>query len=169
MDYIFDGVVVVYWEIVCELKFWKNLFLVYVEYNGGFVKGFFYQNVYLGGVIYIYNNIVFLCGFLLLVMYKYIQKYYFFNNFQLIGIWYMNFSNNLFIFFGFVDWWCEEIVYGKIIFFIEFQFWVNLNCIKGISDKFKLSVGLEVELSNNFGGCDGFYVIFILVLKWIIN
>ena len=31
--------------------------------------------------------------------------------------------------------------------------------IKGVNKNFNLSVGSEVELSNNFGGRDGFYVI----------
>ena len=102
-------------------------------------------------------------------MYKYIQKHHSPNNFQLTGTWYMNFSNNLLTFSGFADWWREETADGKTIFLTEPQFWVNLNRIKGISDKFKLSVGSEVELSNNFGGRDGFYVIPTLALKWTIN
>ena len=81
----------------------------------------------------------------------------------------MNFSNNLLTFSGFADWWRDETAYWKTIFLTEPQFWVNLNRIKGISDKFKLSVGSEVELSNNFGGRDGFYVIPTLALKWTIN
>ena len=46
---------------------------------------------------------------------------------------------------------------------------VNLNRIKGVNKNFNLSVGSEVELSNNFGGRDGFYVIPTLALKWTLN
>ena len=159
MDYTSDGVAAAYWEI----------FSVHVEYNGGLAKGFSYNNAYLGGATYTYNNASFSRGFSLSVLYKYIQKHRSPHNFQLTGTWYMNFSRNLLTFSGFADWWREETAYGKTIFLTEPQFWVNLNRIKGISDKFNLSVGSEVELSNNFGGRDGFYVIPTLALKWTIN
>ncbi len=169
MDYTSDGVAAAYWEIARELKFWKNPFSVHVEYNGGLAKGFSYNNAYLGGATYTYNNASFSRGFSLSVLYKYIQKHRSPHNFQLTGTWYMNFSRNLLTFSGFADWWREETAYGKTIFLTEPQFWVNLNRIKGISDKFNLSVGSEVELSNNFGERDGFYVIPTLALKWTIN
>ena len=46
------------------------------------------------------------------------------------------------------------------------QFWVNLNKLKHVDDKFKLSVGSEVELSQNFGARKGFYAIPTLAIKW---
>ena len=108
-------------------------------------------------------------GFTLTAMYKYIQKHPSPNNFQLTGTWYMNFCKDLLTFSGFADWWREETKYGKTIFLSEPQFWVNLNRIKGVNKNFNLSVGSEVELSNNFGGRDGFYVIPTLALKWTLN
>jgi uncharacterized protein Veg len=48
----------------------------------------------------------------------------------------------------------------------EPQFWVNLNKLKHVDDKFKLSVGSEVELSQNFGARKGFYAIPTLAIKW---
>ena len=78
-------------------------------------------------------------------------------------------DKNLLTFSGFADWWREETNYGKTIFLSEPQFWVNLNRIKGVNKNFNLSVGSEVELSNNFGGRDGFYVIPTLALKWTLN
>ena len=81
----------------------------------------------------------------------------------------MNFCKDLLTFSGFADWWREETKYGKTIFLSEPQFWVNLNRIKGVNKNFNLSVGSEVELSNNFGGRDGFYVIPTLALKWTLN
>ena len=104
MDYTSDGVAAAYWEIARELKFWKNPFSVHVEYNGGLAKGFSYNNAYLGGATYTYNNASFSRGFSLSVLYKYIQKHRSPHNFQLTGTWYMNFSRNLLTFSGFADW-----------------------------------------------------------------
>ena len=92
-----------------------------------------------------------------------------YKNAYLAGTWYVNFCRNLLTFSGFADWWREETNYGKTIFLSEPQFWVNLNKIKGVNKNFNLSVGSEVELSNNFGGRDGFYVIPTLALKWTLN
>lgn len=114
-------------------------------------------------------NASFSKGFTLTAMYKYIQKHQSPNNFQLTGTWYVNFCRNLLTFSGFADWWREETNYGKTIFLSEPQFWVNLNKIKGVNKNFNLSIGSEVELSNNFGGRDGFYVIPTLALKWTLK
>ena len=108
-------------------------------------------------------------GFTVSAMYKYIQKHKSPNNFQLTGTWYINFCHNLLTFSGFADWWREETDYGKTIFLTEPQFWVNLNRIKGVNKNFNLSIGSEVELSNNFGNRDGFYAIPTLALKWTLN
>ena len=169
MDYTSKGVAAAYWEIARELKFWKGPFSAHIEYNGGLEKGFSYNNAYLGGVTYTYNSADFSRGFSLSAMYKYIQKHRSPNNFQLTGTWYLNFSKDLLTFSGFADWWREETNYGKTIFLAEPQFWVNLNKVKGISEKFRLSVGTEVELSNNFGGRNGFYTIPTLAIKWTLN
>ena len=169
MDYTSEGVASAYWEIARELKFWKGPFSAHLEYNGGLAKGFSYNNAYLAGATYTYNNASFSRGFTLTAMYKYIQKHPSPNNFQLTGTWYMNFCKDLLTFSGFADWWREETKYGKTIFLSEPQFWVNLNRIKGVNKNFNLSVGSEVELSNNLGGRDGFYVIPPLALKWTLN
>lgn len=169
MDYTSAGVASAYWEISRELQFWKAPFSIHVEYDGGVLNAGSLQNAYLGGLTYTYNNAAFSRGFSLSAMYKYIQKHTSPNNFQLTGTWYMNFRNNLLTFSGFADWWREETLYGKTIFLSEPQFWVNLNRVKGISEKFNLSVGTELELSNNFGGRDGFYAIPTLALKWTLN
>ena len=169
MDYTSEGVASAYWEIAREVKFWKGPFSAHLEYNGGLAKGFSYKNAYLAGATYTSNNASFSKGFSLTAMYKYIQKHKSPNNFQLTGTWYVNFCNNLLTFSGFADWWREETDYGKTIFLTEPQFWVNLNRIKGINKHINLSVGSEVEVSNNFGGRDGFYVIPTLALKWTLN
>ena len=169
MDYTSKGVAAGYWEIARELRFWQPPFSIHVEYNGGASNSFSYNNAYLGGATYTWNNPDFTKGFTLTAMYKYIQKHREPNNFQLTGTWYVNFCRNLLTFSGFADWWREETNYGKTIFLSEPQFWVNLNKIKGVNKNFNLSVGSEVELSNNFGGRDGFYVIPTLALKWTLN
>ena len=169
MDYTSKGVAAGYWEIARELRFWQPPFSIHVEYNGGASNSFSYNNAYLGGATYTWNNPDFTKGFTLTAMYKYIQKHREPNNFQLTGTWYVNFCRNLLTFSGFADWWREETNYGKTIFLSEPQCWVNLNQIKGVNKNFNLSVGSEVELSNNFGGRDGFYVIPTLALKWTLN
>ena len=191
MDYTSEGVAAAYWEIAREVKFWKGPFSAHLEYNGGLSKGMSYKNAYLAGATYTFNNASFSKGFTLTAMYKYIQKHSSPNNFQLTGTWYVHFvKNGLCTFSGFADWWrertdyadgrhrnfifladwwLEETNYGKTIFLSEPQFWVNLNQIKGVNKNFNLSVGSEVELSNNFGGRDGFYVIPTLALKWTLN
>ena len=130
------------------------------------------RRAYLGGATYTWNNPDFTKGFTLTAMYKYIQKHREPNNFQLTGTWYVHFvKNGLCTFSGFADWWRERTDYAdgshrNFIFLAEPQFWVNLNKLKHVDDKFKLSVGSEVELSQNFGARKGFYAIPTLAIKW---
>lgn len=165
MDYTGNGVVSAYWEISRELQFWKGPFSAHVEYNGGLAKAFSYNNAYLAGPTYTYNNASFSKGFTLTAMYKYIQKHKSPNNFQLTGTWYINFDKGLYSFCGFADWWREKTPYGTTVFLSEPQFWVNLNKVKGINEKFNLSAGTELKISNNFVG-DGLFFIPTLALKW---
>mgnify|MGYP003776035289 CR=1 FL=1 len=170
MDYTSKGVAAGYWEISRELRFWRPPFSLHVEYNGGSSNQFSYNNAYLSGVTYTYNSKDFSRGFTLTAMYKYIQKHKSPNNFQITGTWYINlFNNGLVTLSGFADWWREKTDYGKFIFLSEPQYWLNLNKLKCVDDDFKLSVGGEVELSNNFGGRDGFYAIPTLAIKWAFN
>ena len=172
MDYTSKGVAAGYWEIARELRFWQPPFSIHVEYNGGASNSFSYNNAYLGGATYTWNNPDFTKGFTLTAMYKYIQKHREPNNFQLTGTWYVHFvKNGLCTFSGFADWWRERTDYAdgshrNFIFLAEPQFWVNLNKLKHVDDKFKLSVGSEVELSQNFGARKGFYANPTLAIKW---
>lgn len=168
MDYTSKGIASAYWEIARELKFWNPPFSIHVEYNGGTSNAFSYNNAYLVGATYTWNAPDFNSGFSITPMYKYIQKSEKPNSFQLTGTWYINFGkNNLFTFSGFADFWKEKTVAGKdYIFLSEPQFWVNLNKIERIGDDFKLSLGGEIELSNNFAGRNGFYAIPTLAAKW---
>ncbi|MDO5571730.1 MAG: DUF5020 family protein [Bacteroidales bacterium] len=170
MDYTSKGVAAAYWEIARELKFWKGPLSAHVEYNGGTSNVVSFSNCYLFGPTYTYNNSDFSKGFSLSAMYKYIQKIEKPNNFQVTGTWYLNFAKGKCSFTGFADLWMERDKYtnpyGDFIFLTEPQFWVNLNKFDAFNDAFNLSLGTEVEISNNFGTRDGFYVIPTLALKW---
>lgn len=169
MDYNNKGVASAYWEIARELKFWQGPFSAHIEYNGGSSNAFSYNNAYLGGLTYSYNNADFSKGFSVMALYKYIQKLDKPNNFQITGTWYVNFAKGLGTFSGFADFWKEKNLHGDYIFLSEPQIWLNLNKLKGVDEAFNLSVGSELELSNNFGARNGFYAIPTLAVKWSFN
>ncbi len=169
-----------YWEISRELNFWKNSKLswlsVHVEYNGGLnnTAGSF-NNAWLAGLTYSGHSADFSKTWSLSAMYKAIpgtiglsgQKQV--HNFQLTGVWNVNFANNWCSFSGFADFWREARAWQgtEYIFMAEPQFWVNLNKIKGW-EKINLSVGGEVELSNNFVE-KGFKAMPAVGVKWSFN
>ena len=69
-----------------------------------------------------------------------------------------------------MDLWYDKDVNGKLILLSEPQFWVNINAIKGWEDV-KLSLGTEVEISNNFvyksnGNNNSFFAIPTIAAKW---
>ena len=106
-------------------------------------------------------------------------KYYFknahkdmraFNCFQATAVWGITFAKGLCTFSGFADLWYDNSVRGNYIFLSEPQFWVNLDKLKGWDDV-HLSLGSEVELSNNFvwnnrGENNKFYAIPTVAAKW---
>lgn len=169
------GVVGAYWEIARELCFWQesnlNWLSLHLEYNGGLNRATSFNNAYLAGLTYSGHSADFSKTWSLSAMYKYIpgtvglsgskQPH----NFQLTGVWGINFANNWCTFSGFVDFWKEERTWQNTsyIFLSEPQFWVNMNKIKGCN--VNLSLGGEVELSYNFVGA-GFYAIPTLAAKW---
>ena len=84
------------------------------------------------------------------------------HNFQLTGVWGINFANGWCSFSGFADLWSEG---STLIFISEPQFWVNLNKINGWKNV-PLSVGGEVELAKNFAGEPKFVARPALGAKW---
>ena len=170
MDYNSKGVQGAYWEIARELKFWEGPLSAHVEYNGG--RGVYpYNNAYLAGITFTHNSADFSKGFSIQAMYKYIQKSYKPNNFQLTGTWYLNFAKGAGTFSGFADLWRENT---DMIFLAEPQIWLNFNKLKCVDPAFNLSFGSEVEISNNFvwnkfGEHNKFYVTPTLALKWSFN
>ena len=88
------------------------------------------------------------------------------HNFQITGVWGINFAKGWGTFSGFIDFWREHRPWQgtSCIMLAEPQLWLNFNKIKGW-DKVNLSVGTEVEISNNFVA-KGFYAIPTLAAKW---
>lgn len=166
MFYSSKGVQSAYTEISRQLKFWDAPVAWHLEYNGGLANKFSFNNAYLTGATYTYNNADFSKGFGLSLLYKYIQKHKSPHSFQVTGTWYINFSDDLFTFSGFADLWREEKEHGMLVFLSEPQFWVNLNRLQGFADDFNLSLGGELKLSHNFEPENGFFAIPTLAVKW---
>ena len=165
MDYESEGISFSYWEIARELKFWKGPLSIHLEYNGGV----YVKNAYLLGSTYTYNNADFSTGYSFSAMYKNIQRHIMNkpHNFQLTGTWYLHFAKNkICTFTGFADFWREKSSAGDFVFLAEPQFWLHLNKLKGFDDKLNLSIGTEVEISNNFAGREGFYAIPTAAIRW---
>lgn len=165
-----------YWEIARELCFWQDTKLswlsVHLEYNGGLNSQMSFNNSWLGGVTYSGHSKDFSKTWSLSALYKVIpgtvglSGKQDIHNFQITGVWGINFAKGWCTFSGFFDFWREPRSWQgtEYIFITEPQFWVNLNKIKGC-DKFNLSLGGEVELSSNFVD-KGFHALPTLGAKW---
>lgn len=160
-----------YWEISRELCFWQDTDLAWlsahVEYNGGLNTTMPYNNCWLAGATYSGHSQDFSKTWSLTASYKLIpglgkQAH----NFQITGVWGINFAKGWCSFSGFFDFWKEHRAWQgtDFIFMSEPQFWVNLNQIKGW-EKIGLSVGGELELSANFVD-KGFHVMPAIGAKW---
>lgn len=166
-----------YFEISRELCFWQesraDWLSVHLEYNGGLdtVNGS-YNNSWLGGLTYSGHSDDWSKTWSFSAMYKAIpgtlslmgKKSI--HNFQITGVWNMDFFDHWLSFNGFVDFWKEARPWQgtDYIFITEPQLWVNLNKLKGW-ENINLSVGTEVELSANFVA-KGFHAIPTAALKW---
>lgn len=166
-----------YFEISRELCFWQdtdlNWLSAHIEYNGGLntAAGSF-NNAWLAGATYSGHSDDFSKTWSLTAAYKAIpgtrdilgkcQMH----NFQITGVWGINFAGGWCTFSGFFDFWREVRAWQdtEFIFMSEPQFWVNLKNIKGWED-INLSVGGEVELSANFVA-KGFHAMPTLGAKW---
>ena len=158
-----SGINQAYFEIARVLKTEKMPVGLHLEYNGGLGTfdvadtryGYTINSAWLVGVNYGVGNAQW--GFTTYAAYKA------FNdagkgNFQLTGVWYVNFANNKLTFNGFADLWTEKGLSDRTVFLTEPQLWFHLNN--------SFSVGGEVEISNNFAGFDSFEVRPTLGLKW---
>jgi len=180
MDYYHDGVAGAYWEISRSFPITKKSpFSLHLEYNGGaqviqdIEVGNRFQHNVLGGLEWSCANKDFTRTLTLEVLYK----YYFkgangaraYNSFQLTGVWDMHFFDKKLTFSGFADLWYDHTI-DNLVFAAEPQLWLNINRFKGC-EGFNLSVGGEIEISNNFiypkdGTNNRFYAIPTTAVKW---
>ena len=161
----------VYGEIAREFCFWQdsklNWLSVHVEYNGGMDGGFSFNNNWLGGLTYSGHSDDWSKTWSVSAMYKAIPGNLQVHNFQLTGVWNLDFFDHWISFNGFADFWREARIWQgtQYIFIAEPQLWVNLNKLEGW-EKVNLSVGSEVELSCNFAG-KGFQAYPTVALKYV--
>lgn len=168
-----------YWEIAREFNFWQNSKLswlsVHLEYNGGLglrPDSLSYNNCWLGGITYSGHSKDFTKTWSLSALYKVIPGTVGLSgksdihNFQITGVWGIEFAKGWCTFSGFFDFWREARIWQgtEYIFITEPQFWVNFNQIKGC-EKLNLSIGGEVEVSANFVD-KGFHVLPAVGAKW---
>ena len=163
-----------YAEIARELQFWKAPFAVHIEYNGGLsAETGGYDDAYLAGGAWNWANSDFTRTFSVQLLYKYMARQAKNNrhSWQLTTVWGIHFAKGLCSFIGYADLWQDKRVNGSLVLSSEPQFWVNLNALKGVNDKFNLSLGGEVEICHNLvwpanGINNRFYAIPTLALKW---
>ncbi len=153
-----------YWEIAREFQKWKAPIAFHVEYNGGLHAdnnlALQFNNAYLLGAAYSWNAEDYSKGFTFQALYKYIQGNVSPNNFQLTGVWYLNFLNDKMTFTGFADFWREtqQSINTKYIYNAEPQLWFNINK--------SFAVGSEVEVDYNFASIKGLTIFPTLGVKW---
>jgi hypothetical protein len=158
-----------YTEIARELCFWQdtdwNWLSIHVEFDGGLTTfatpmgtmATRFNNNWLAGLTYSGHSADFSKTWSVSAMYKAIPGLKDntgkcrMHSFQLTGVWGLSLFQGWCSFSGFADFWREARIWQgtDFIFIAEPQLWVNLNNIDGW-DKINLSVGGELELSNNF-------------------
>ncbi|MBR0123208.1 MAG: DUF5020 family protein [Bacteroidales bacterium] len=190
-DYSSKSVYGAYWEIYREFCFWPdskmNWLSFHIEYNGGLNRmAGGYHDAWLTGLTYSGHSQDYTKTWSLSVLYKLIPNTIAchdpsitdnlkkdIHNFQITGVWGVDFAHGWCRFNGFADFWREARAWQysarhpqgtQYIFISEPQFWVNLDKIPGW-ENFHFSVGSEVEISNNFIA-EGFYCIPTIGIKW---
>lgn len=161
-DFYNKGMKGAYTEISRELNFWKESKLgwlsAHFEYNGGLcvgrgnTYGSMYQPAMLVGPAYNGHSKDFSKTWSVQAMYKRYFKGFggkAYDGWQLTGVWSTTFAHQALTFSGFADLWYDDRVDGSLIFLSEPQLWFNFKSIKGLEAS-KLSIGTEVEISNNF-------------------
>ena len=162
-----------YAELSREFRFWKAPVAIHIEYNGGLQEGFGYDDAYLAGIAYNWASADFSKTFSLQAMYRYVarQEKGYKHNWQLTTVWGINFAKGLCTFSGYADLNFDKKLNGYLMFTSEPQFWINLNALKKVNDNMRLSIGTELELSQNFvwptdGFNNRFYAIPTIAAKW---
>lgn len=159
-DFFGDGMAGAYTEISREFNIGKQGFAAHVEYNGGLSSskanyGSRFQHAALVGGAWNGHSTDFSRTYSLQLMYK----QYFrgqggakgFASVQLTGVWDVTFAGRALTFRGYMDFWRGQDAdgSGKLIIMGEPQLWYNLNSIPALKS-LPLSIGTEIELSNNF-------------------
>ncbi len=153
-----NGISLAYWEIARAFK-WNETqkIMPRVEYNGGVFaltdnKYYPIENVWMAGLERTWASADFSKIFTFQTNYKYIQGKED-ASFQLTGVWTILMLNGKLTFTGFADFWKEEMAVWfdaqgnqkentDFRFLSEPQLWFNVTT--------NLSLGTEIELSNNF-------------------
>ena len=172
-----------YLEFSREFNIGKSGLAVHGEYNGGCTTGkdaawgTQFQHALLAGPAYNWHNTDYSLTWSVQALYKHYFKGV--NNtkgypsFQLTGVWGYTFGKErMFTFSGYIDFWRHHKGNDKydIIMMGEPQLWFNLNGVT--KRKTNLSIGTEVEVSNNFINNEDptstrtFFANPTLVLKW---
>lgn len=165
-----------YTEISREFNLGKQSpFAAHIEYDGGLNLGGSFQQSALIGPAWNGHSADFSKTYSLQLMYKqyfkandYTRAY---SSVQLTGVWSTTFAHKACTFTGFFDFWRGEKAngHGQLVFLTEPQFWYNLNTIPALKST-HLSIGTEVEVSNNFiyntYNDHAFFVNPTVALKW---
>ncbi len=165
-----------YTEISREFKLGQQSpFAAHVEFDGGLNLGGSFQHAALVGGAWNGHNADFSKTFSVQLLYKQFFKSYDYTHSyasaQLTGVWGLQFFDKAMTFSGFIDFWREEKAnrHGKLVVLSEPQLWYNLNTLKGMNDV-NLSIGGEVEISNNFiynvANDKSFFANPTVALKW---
>lgn len=168
-----------YFEIARCLNFWQNSAIknlsLHVEYNGGITASYPINNAWLVGLDYFVHSDDFKNTLNLKALYKNIQKKDSDVPMQFTVVWAMNdlFGVKGLKFDGFADFWWEDHAVDfsaegscdmkSTVFITEPQLWYNVGQHFGCDN---LSLGTEIELSNNFGSTGGFKCRPCLGVKW---
>lgn len=158
------GVIGAYWEIGRDFTFAKvketnHSFTAHIEYNGGLNQSGPFQQALLAGPAWQWHSNDFSKTWTLQALYKQWLKgadspYGTLDamaGFQLTGVWGMTFAHGWCTFSGFADLWYGHKANDNekgFVFLTEPQFWVNVVNQKSANQR--LSIGTELELSNNF-------------------
>jgi hypothetical protein len=169
------GVSLGYFEISRGLKFWKSLFELHIEYNGGFGQTKSDDGVYhayqindswLFGGNYSWRSADYSKVITIQAMYKNVRDK---NDlsFQLTCVWTVRILKDKITFTGFADFWKEDNSFfvnalpgteTDFVFLCEPQLWYSFNK--------NFSVGSEVEVASNFALHKGLKACPTIAAKW---
>lgn len=141
-----------------KIKDSNSSFTAHIEYDGGLSSSTVFQPAALIGPAYQWHSNDFSKTFSLQVLYKQFFKLGSndaISSFQITPVWGITFAEGLCTFSGFADLWYGYIPkFGDdgqkkgMVFLAEPQFWFNVCGKDRQSDK--LSIGTEIEVSDNF-------------------